>query len=114
MSPTPAPAAFGAPTPVQLAGFREQLEQQRRFRFEQLDELRTIDPGNTSEVTEVLAAGARAALHDVLAALNRIDSGRYGMCTDCGTQLPLERLEILPQVGECLTCRRLADARTGR
>jgi DnaK suppressor protein len=114
MSPTPAPAAFGAPTPVQLAGFREQLEQQRRFRLEQLEELRTIDPDHTSDVTDVLAAGARAALHDVLAALNRIDTGNYGRCTECGAHLPLERLEILPQVGECLTCRRLTDARTGR
>jgi DnaK suppressor protein len=106
MNQTPAPAAFDAPTPVQLAGFREQLEEQRRFRLEQLEELRAIDPDNSSDVTEVLAAGARAALHDVLAALYRIDTGGYGLCTDCGTPLPIERLEILPQVGQCLECRR--------
>lgn len=106
MTHTPARAAFEAPTPVQLAGFREQLEEQRRFRLEQLDELRAIDPDNSSEVTEVLAAGARSALHDVLDALYRIDTGSYGTCTDCGATLPLERLEILPQVGQCLPCRR--------
>src|SRR5690242_6233932 len=105
MPQVPAPAAFNPPTPVQLAGFREQLEEQRRFRLEQLDQLRVVDPGNTSEVTEVLAAGARAALRDVLAALYRIDDGTYGLCTDCGAQLPLERLEILPSVGQCLQCR---------
>jgi RNA polymerase-binding transcription factor DksA len=114
MSPTPAPAAFDAPTPVQLANFGDQLEEQRRFRIEQLEELRAIDPHNTSEVTEVLAAGARAALHDVLTALYRIDAGTYGICTDCGSGLPLERLEILPQVGQCLPCRRGADVRSGR
>lgn len=114
MHKTHTPAARTAPTPTQLATFRDQLEEQRRFRLDQLDELRTIDPRNTSEVTEVLAAGARSALHDVLAALYRIDAGTYGSCTDCGTQLPVERLEVLPQVGQCLPCRRSAALTLGR
>src|SRR5262249_22349274 len=71
-----------------------------------LEELRAIDPHNSSDVTEVLAAGARAALHDVLAALYRIDTGSYGSCTDCGTPLPVQRLEVLPPGGPCLECRR--------
>jgi len=109
-------AARGTPTPTprQLLAFRAQLEEQRRFRLDQLDELRAIDPDNVSEVTEVLAAGARAALHDVLSALHRMDAGTYGSCTDCGTHLPLERLEVLPQVGQCLECSRAAATRAGR
>lgn len=114
MTTTPTSAAHDVPSPVQLATFREQLEEQRRFRLEQLDELRDSDPDNSGDVTEVLAAGARAALHDVLAALYRIDSGTYGQCTECGAQLPVERLEVLPQVGECLPCRRTANLRAGR
>lgn len=97
--------------PRQLAAFRAQLEQQKDFRLEQLAELRTIDPQNASEVTEVLAAGARVALDDVRAALYRLDSGSYGCCTECGDALPLERLEVLPQVGHCLACSRRAAAR---
>ena len=110
------PAAFGAaaPTPDQLTTFRAQLQEQHQFRLDQLAELRAIDPGNTSEVTEVLAVGARAALRDVLAALYRMDSGTYGTCTDCGARLPIERLEVLPQVGQCLPCRRNAGVRPGR
>lgn len=107
------PASKAIP-PRQLAAFRAQLEEQRRFRLEQLDELRTIDPHNASEVTEVLAAGARVALHDVLAALHRMDAGSYGMCTDCGDALPLERLEVLPQVAQCLACSRQSGGRAGR
>jgi DnaK suppressor protein len=118
MHKTQPPAAHTAPasgpTPSQLATFRDQLEEQRRFRLDQLDELRAIDPRNTSEVTEALAAGARSALHDVLAALYRIDAGSYGSCTDCGALLPIERLEVLPQVGQCLPCRRSAALSTGR
>ncbi len=108
------PAAFGAATPRQLAAFRVQLDEQRRFRLEQLEELRSIDPDNSSEVTEVLAAGARVALGDVLAALYRMDNGTYGLCTECGTAVPLERLEVLPQVAHCLRCSRQAALRAGR
>jgi len=116
MSTTRFPAARGPaiPSGAQLLAFREQLEEQRRFRLEQLSELREIDPDNSSEVTEVLASGARAALHEVLAALHRMDTGSYGSCTECGTALPMERLEVLPQVGQCLSCRRIADQRSGR
>jgi RNA polymerase-binding transcription factor DksA len=105
MTPIPISAVPDAPTPAQLAGLRDQLEEQRRFRLEQLDELRTLDPHDSSDVTDVLAAGARTALHDVLAALYRMDTGSYGLCTDCGVQLPVERLEVLPQVAQCLPCR---------
>lgn len=116
MSSYPIPVAYSAaaPTPDQLTMFRAQLEEQRRFRLDQLAELRAVDPHNTSDVTEVLAAGARAALQSVLAALHRMDSGTYGVCTACGTRLQVERLEVLPQVGECLPCRQSAAARTGR
>ena len=70
-------------------------------------------PVNASEVTAVLAAGARVALDDVLAALHRMDHGSYGRCTDCAAPLPLERLEVLPQVGQCLSCSRRAAVRAG-
>jgi DnaK suppressor protein len=105
------PADIPAVSPRQLAAFRAQLEEQRRFRLDQLEALRAVDPDNTSEVTEVLAAGARVALRDVLAALHRMDIGTYGSCTDCHARLPLERLEVLPQVAHCLDCSRRAEAR---
>ena len=90
---------------IQLAELRERLEEQRRFRVAQLDELRTIDPDLSSEVTDVLAAGAKVALHDVIAALHRMDVGSYGRCVECGDPIPLARLEVIPAVSECLPCR---------
>lgn len=92
-------------TSSQLAELRERLEEQRRFRVAQLDELRNTDPDRSSEVTEVLEAGARVALHDVLAALHRMDAGSYGRCVGCGEPIPLARLEVIPAVSECLPCR---------
>lgn len=95
-------------TGTQLAELRERLEEQRRFRVAQLDELRATDPDRSSEVTEVLEAGARVALHDVIAALHRMDVGSYGRCVGCGEPIPLARLEVIPAVSECLPCRSAA------
>jgi DnaK suppressor protein len=101
----PVPARPITLTPAQRAALRDQLEEQRRFRLAQLAELHDLDPEQRSEVTTVLVIGARAALADVHAALRRMDTGSYGQCTDCGAALPLDRLEVLPQVGQCLDCR---------
>ncbi|MGH8860553.1 MAG: TraR/DksA family transcriptional regulator [Jatrophihabitantaceae bacterium] len=115
MNATPVRAVHEtAVPPRQLASFHEQLAQQRQFRLEQLEELRAIDPDDRSEVTAVLAAGARSSLGDVLAALDRLADGTYGVCVDCGTRLPLNRLEVLPQVAHCLRCSQHAAARAGR
>ena len=97
-------------TPLQLAELRERLEEQRRFRITQLDELRGTDrqqshAASTDEVTTVLAEGARVALRDVLDALHRMDLGTYGRCVVCGDAIALARLEVIPAVAECLPCR---------
>lgn len=98
------------PTRDELAQLRTMLEQQRRFREEQLAELRRpAPPGRSSaaerEIRDSLAAGARTALREVRQALLRMDAGEYGQCTSCGDPIGLERLEILPQVAVCMSCR---------
>ena len=59
---------------------------------------------------ETILRGARLALTDVESALARISYGSYGRCAHCGTTLPLERLEVLPQAALCMPCQRDADA----
>jgi hypothetical protein len=95
----------------QLAVLRSMLEEQRAFRLDQLAQLLTPGthgPLGTSdpELFRTLSAGARAALRDVQAALRRMDEGRYGLCTECGDPVGVERLEILPQTPICLACHR--------
>lgn len=46
----------------------------------------------------------RLQLLDVSAALHRLDSGEYGMCTTCGRQIEPERLEAAPEAIHCLAC----------
>lgn len=100
-----------AALPLQLAELRGMLEQQRSFRIDQLARLRHVDAagllrGVEREVNDSLVAGARTALREVVDALQRMESGRYGSCRDCGAPIELERLELLPQVALCIPCQR--------
>jgi DnaK suppressor protein len=114
-SPSPAESAPG-PDPAadlrdHLPALRSALLQQRRFRIDQLADLRSAPPAPPAqeEIVETLRHGARVALTGIEAALKRIDSGRYGSCVRCAAPIPLERLEILPDVALCMTCQRAAD-----
>ena len=95
-----------------LPTLRAALIQQRRFRREQLAELRSRVPGDPAqeEVAETLRKGASIALIGIEAALDRIARGRYGDCVTCGAPIPTERLEILPAVAVCMACQRAQDA----
>jgi DnaK suppressor protein len=105
-----------------LPVLRQMLEEQRRFRLDQLVELGQQDSDSSGspyatgsiagvdtareEVTAALTAAARSALRDVESALARMDTGRYGMCLRCGTQISLDRLSVLPQTSLCAGCQR--------
>jgi DnaK suppressor protein len=104
MTRTTVPDTRGAQalTTSQIDDLRAMLEQQRSFR---LDQLRALRQADASEISRSLTIGARAALRDVLDALRRMDEGRYGRCRSCDTRLPIERLEVLPQVGRCMSCQ---------
>lgn len=114
----PAMAARSAPvlSGARLAQLRELLEQHRAFRLDQLDQLqRSADLGLAGdvdrEIASALAAGARAALADVLDALHRMADGSYGTCRQCGAALAVERLEVLPQLALCMHCQQVAESR---
>ena len=45
---------------------------------------------------------------EIDAALQRIADGGYGLCTHCGADIPLERLEFRPWAATCVGCPRSA------
>jgi RNA polymerase-binding transcription factor DksA len=101
-----------------LPALHERLEEQRQFRIEQLAMLgdpvdsRDVTPAAVHPVDEhrqiatALVDGARRALADIETALYRMRTGRYGMCLRCGAPIPLERLRLIPQLGQCGDCQR--------
>ncbi len=50
-----------------------------------------------------------AALGDIAAALERLDLGTYGQCTDCGGALSSVRLQALPEAARCIACQERAE-----
>lgn len=45
------------------------------------------------------------------AALAAIDAGTYGICVDCGAEIPEGRLRALPDSVRCVPCQRAASRR---
>lgn len=68
---------------------------------------------STAERAKVLAQieTLRMELHDIDAALGRIDKGTYGICESCGQPIAPERLEALPRASLCLACKQKSAAR---
>ena len=106
-----------------LSALRTRLEQQRRFRREQLAQLDAddgthdqsayadlLDPADPEavsalrEVDAVVSEGARRALADIELALVRMATGRYGRCRSCEADIPLVVLEAIPKTTLCLKC----------
>lgn len=56
------------------------------------------------DVDEAIGSLQRKALAEVDAALARMDAGTYGRCTGCGAEIPVERLEVIPETGVCVRC----------
>lgn len=46
-----------------------------------------------------------AKLGDIAAALERIQAGTYGVCTDCGVSIPPARLHAYPTAKRCIDCQ---------
>ena len=44
-------------------------------------------------------------LQELDAALARIVQGTYGICTDCGDDIPIERLRVNPGALRCVRCQ---------
>lgn len=51
-------------------------------------------------IDDVLRAEAR----QIMLALSRIENGTYGVCTNCGADIPAARLEVQPIATRCVAC----------
>lgn len=111
-------AALFPGSDADLQILRAELEQQRRFRVEQLRALSVTIPiaGPTwaddphSAVTLALKAAATTVLINIDDALLRIKKNRYGACQGCDSAIPLERLQALPTIGWCGHCQHADEA----
>jgi DnaK suppressor protein len=57
-----------------------------------------------------------ALLHEIDAAIGRLESGGYGICVSCGCDIPEQRLLATPTVQTCIACQERIEkeGHTGR
>jgi RNA polymerase-binding protein DksA len=48
-------------------------------------------------------------IRDIEAARERMADGSYGICQDCGADIPFERLLAYPTARRCFSCQRLTE-----
>ena len=116
-------------TPQAAAAFKAQLLTRRADFFDQLATLRggpvgrveasadhfgqkqdsTAQEATARELEFALDEHESAELAGVDAALHRIDAGTFGICVECGVEVPLKRLQVLPQAARCIRCQKAAE-----
>lgn len=63
------------------------------------------------ELDYTLEENSEHVLADIDAALKRITEDTYGICTNCGEPIAVERLEALPWATLCIDCKRDRERR---
>lgn len=86
-----------------LDAINKDLQQEHSKDWEEQAQEREND-----EVLEALAAEVSEELKQIAIALNKIDSGDYGICSGCGEDIAKERLEVLPDADLCINCANAA------
>ena len=84
------------------ANLRRGYEADSKERAKQLED---------NEVVDALGNEARAELVKISAALQRLESGDYGICVECGLPIRLGRLEVYPYADECIDCAEFQEHR---
>lgn len=91
----------------------------RRLRAEQEEDV-TAPPADELDAARSLAevethAGMieqhESRLKSVEYALERLSGGDYGICVDCGDEIPFERLRVIPAATRCVDCQRSRNMR---
>jgi len=66
------------------------------------------DTHDTDSLCQIMDMEA-TQIEQIDMALGKIDNGTYGICEDCGGEIPLARLEALPFATQCIECKRKAE-----
>jgi RNA polymerase-binding protein DksA len=65
----------------------------------------------TREHELALAANAREMLEQTERALDRLDTGTYGLCENCGNPIGKARMQAFPRATLCVECKQKQERR---
>lgn len=89
---------------------------------EELATLEAHEPGAAIEdaaraqglaILSRLESRDRHALDEIFIALGKLGTRSYGICEDCGGELPVARLRAMPTARYCLACQTTREAPAG-
>lgn len=104
---------------IELLGRKSRLDQEMMGREQEQGELERID--TQAEMVDLaqnleliernssLQEQERREMASIDRALIKIPSGDYGICEDCGEEIPLRRLEAIPEARFCARCQTVAE-----
>lgn len=120
---------------MDLNHFRQRLEEERQFYGERVSMIEETGFGFTSQGDQLqedstadnhpgdlgtemferekdlgLLSNNTRRLREIDIALERMASGLYGVCEDCGGPISEERLEVFPMATTCIECQRRREA----
>ncbi len=58
-----------------------------------------------AEIRASIIERAEQQLAQINSALARLAGGQYGICLDCGEEIPIERLKAIPSAIYCVGCK---------
>ncbi|MBP9721769.1 MAG: TraR/DksA C4-type zinc finger protein [Gammaproteobacteria bacterium] len=63
------------------------------------------------EVLEEVKRITNGELNEIKIALDRLEAGTYGICGECGEEIPLPRLKVVPMAKYCTDCQEYLDGK---
>jgi RNA polymerase-binding protein DksA len=109
---------------LDLEKVKKQLEERQEFLHKKLERItenvrsplaadseEQVVVRENQEVIDDLGNMTRKEISEIASALARIESGDYGVCIDCGVEIPEERLEVKPYARRCIQCEEKNESR---
>lgn len=90
-------------------------EQLKKLAQEKVGDTQTQDPGDQASTSTMetlnssLQDTERTEYEGILQALNKIDDGTYGICSDCNQPISERRLKLNPNASRCLACQEIYE-----
>ena len=92
-------------TPKDLKKLQNALHAEKQMFLSRLNHQIHEPEEYRAEILNQLTESEANLLAKIELALEKIDHNRYGVCSNCGEEIPLERLQAKPSVSLCLPCQ---------
>jgi len=87
----------------------QQIKDPSNVVFEGGDEIDRADMETDRFITFRIRGREAKLIHKIDYALMKIEMGNYGICENCGTEIPYERLKARPVTTMCIKCKELEE-----